>query len=169
MLRATRFRVQNFRNLDDSGWVPLEKVTCFLGRNESGKTALLKALHKFNAANGEQYVPLKDFPRDRYSREYSDSDWFPVCSVEFELDDAVQNLIRKAAPDLQNVPHSVIATRYYRDALTFEFEPKLPDDKVLPARVLTAISTFGAGVRRLEAPEPAQENATQTIRTELLA
>ena len=47
-LKILEFRVQNFRNIDDSGWIPLERVTAFVGRNESGKTALLKALHKFN-------------------------------------------------------------------------------------------------------------------------
>ena len=35
MITAARFRVQNFRNIDDSGWIPLEKVTAFVGRNES--------------------------------------------------------------------------------------------------------------------------------------
>jgi hypothetical protein len=36
MLKAVRFRIQNFRNIDDSGWIPLERVTNFVGRNESG-------------------------------------------------------------------------------------------------------------------------------------
>ena len=46
-LIAKRFRVLNYRNIDDSGWIPLDLVTAFIGRNEAGKTALLKALHKF--------------------------------------------------------------------------------------------------------------------------
>ena len=45
-LIAKQFQVLNYRNIDDSGWIPLERVTAFVGRNESGKTALLKALHK---------------------------------------------------------------------------------------------------------------------------
>ena len=28
-LTAQQFRVFNYRNIDDSGWIPLEKVTCF--------------------------------------------------------------------------------------------------------------------------------------------
>ena len=40
-----QFRVYNFRNIDDSGWIPVERVTAFVGRNESGKTALLGLLH----------------------------------------------------------------------------------------------------------------------------
>ena len=70
MLKAVRYRVQNFRNIDDSDCIPLERVTAFVGRNESGKTALLKALHKFNPATPEPYNPQKEFPRDRYTREF---------------------------------------------------------------------------------------------------
>ena len=36
-MKALRFRVQNFRNIDDSGWIDLDQVTAFVGRNESGK------------------------------------------------------------------------------------------------------------------------------------
>ena len=64
MLKAVRYRVQNFRNIDDSDWIPLEPVTAFVGRNESGKTALLKALHKFKPATPEPYSPQPEFPRD---------------------------------------------------------------------------------------------------------
>jgi hypothetical protein len=34
-LRATAFRIQNFRNVDDSGWIELDRVTALVGRNES--------------------------------------------------------------------------------------------------------------------------------------
>jgi len=48
MMKALRFRVQNFRNINDNGWISLEQVTTFAGRNESGKSTLLKAFHQFN-------------------------------------------------------------------------------------------------------------------------
>ena len=72
-MKALRFRVQNFRNIEDSGWIELDQVTAFVGRNESGKTALLKTLHKFNPASDEPYNPQKEFPRDRYTRDYLSS------------------------------------------------------------------------------------------------
>jgi AAA15 family ATPase/GTPase len=40
-----RFQVKNFRNIENSDWIPVERVTCFVGRNESGKTALLNATY----------------------------------------------------------------------------------------------------------------------------
>ena len=66
-LNPIRFRVLNFRNIDDSGWIPLEQVTAFVGRNEAGKTALLKALHKFHPAVEEPYSAQREFPRDRFT------------------------------------------------------------------------------------------------------
>ena len=36
MLKALRFRVQNFRNVTDSDRSPIERVTALVGRNESG-------------------------------------------------------------------------------------------------------------------------------------
>lgn len=69
-LVLAKFRVRNFRNIDDSGWIPIERVTAFVGRNESGKTALLKALHKFNPATAEPYNPQREFPRDRFTKEF---------------------------------------------------------------------------------------------------
>lgn len=38
------FRVQNFMGFEDSGWIELRPITLLLGRNSSGKSALLRAL-----------------------------------------------------------------------------------------------------------------------------
>ena len=62
-LNATQFRVLNYRNIEDSGWIELKCVTAFVGRNESGKTALLKALYKFNPATKEPCDAQREFPR----------------------------------------------------------------------------------------------------------
>ncbi len=69
-LTPLEFKVTNFRNIDDSGWIPMERVTALVGRNESGKTALLKALHEFNAASQEPF-----FRRD--GKQISPGNWPP--------------------------------------------------------------------------------------------
>ena len=45
-------------------------MSAFVGRNEAGKSTLLKALHKFNPAIEEPYKPQREFPRDRFTAEY---------------------------------------------------------------------------------------------------
>ncbi len=34
------FRVQNYKKVQDTGWIDVERLTVFVGKNEAGKTAL---------------------------------------------------------------------------------------------------------------------------------
>ena len=47
-------------------------MTALVGRNEAGKTTVLKALHKLNPATPEPYDPQREFPRERYIRDFRD-------------------------------------------------------------------------------------------------
>lgn len=62
-----RFKVYNFRSIEESEWIEVSDNTCLIGTNESGKTNLLIALWKLHPANGEPIIPLNDFPRHLYS------------------------------------------------------------------------------------------------------
>ena len=171
VMKAIRFRVQNFRNIDDSEWILLEKVTAFVGRNESGKTALLKALHKFNPATPEPYDPQREFPRDRYTRDYvskgsKGEDW-PVCSVEFEIPEELRTEIDKILKEEGTSPKTITATRYYDGSLTFEYEPPIENKPVVPEPVLKALDNFASSARRLEAQDTSQEEAIVALRGEL--
>jgi predicted ATPase len=170
-MQAKRFRVQNFRNIDDSGWVSLDQVTAFVGRNESGKTTLLKAFHKFNPATAEPYDPMREFPRDRYMRDYvgrgsKGGDW-PVCSVAFAVSDELKANIAALLPPDQVPPIEATATRYYDGSIAFEYEPALAEPPLSVEPVLAGLKVFASGARRLEAPAPDQEEATAATRNAL--
>ena len=124
-LTPRQFRVLNYRNIDDSGWIPLERVTAFVGRNEAGKTALLKALHKFNPATDEPYNPQREFPRDRFTAEYREADDWPVCRVSFKLSSEFREELAEQLPDAE-VPHAAILTRNYNGTLEFEYDREIP-------------------------------------------
>ncbi len=166
MLKAISFRVQNFRNIDDSGPIPIERVTAFVGRNESGKTALLKALHKFNPATPEPYNPQREFPRDRYTREFRVGKDWPVCTVTFAIGDSLQKEIEPVL-DSGAPPVNAICTRYYDGSLAITFEPTIDIKAVAPAASIDALNTFAAAARRLTTPTPEQEEQTQKLRTDL--
>ena len=165
-LTAKQFQVLNYRNIDDSDWIPLDRVTAFVGRNESGKTALLKALHKFNPAIEESYNAQREFPRDRFTAEYRDGEDWPVCRVEFELSAE----FRKELGERLNgagIPQKSILTRYYDGSLSYEYDPKVSDDPVEPSDLVTALDVFAKGARRLSASAQDPEEATQALRTQL--
>ena len=86
-------RIQNYRSIEDSGVVPIEDVTCLVGKNESGKTAFLHALHLLNPLNPIKgktaFDDVMDFPSRRFSayRKARDDSPADVVTAVFELTD----------------------------------------------------------------------------------
>ena len=165
-LTAKQFRVLNYRNIEDSGWIPLERVTAFVGRNEAGKTALLKALHKFHPAIEEPYNAQREFPRDRFTAEYRDGGDWPACQVEFELSAEFRKELGERLNG-QGIPRKAILTRYYDGSLEYEYDTEVSDDSVDSTELAAALDTFAKGARRLAGLAEDQEEATQALRTNL--
>jgi energy-coupling factor transporter ATP-binding protein EcfA2 len=66
-MRLHSVQVRDFRCVEDSNEFSLAQVTSLVGKNESGKTALLKALHKLNPdqADNGKFTEL-DYPRRKW-------------------------------------------------------------------------------------------------------
>ncbi len=66
-MRLMSVRVREFRCIEDSEEFSLDEITCLVGKNESGKTAILKALHKLKPENDnqEKFEP-RDYPRRKW-------------------------------------------------------------------------------------------------------
>ncbi len=65
-MKLREFRVREFRSIWDSGAIKIDdKVTCLVGKNEAGKTALLTALYRSNPIIPEHAVfeETYDFPK----------------------------------------------------------------------------------------------------------
>lgn len=86
-------RVQNYRSIDDSGVVPINDITCLVGKNEAGKTAFLQALHllnPLNPINGKtEYDDVMDYPSKRFAayKKFREDEPANVVTAEFELTD----------------------------------------------------------------------------------
>ena len=71
-MRLTRVTVTNFKSIEDSGEFSVDDVTCLVGKNEAGKTALLQALHRLNPDSGEGVFDVpSSYPR-RFLSEYEE-------------------------------------------------------------------------------------------------
>jgi hypothetical protein len=67
-MRLTSVTIQRFKNFFDPQTIDVEPdVTCLVGKNESGKTTILKALHRLNPANGSdaRFDLTTEYPRWR--------------------------------------------------------------------------------------------------------
>lgn len=83
------FGVSKFRNIIDSGSVPVEAdVTSLVGKNESGKTALLHALQRLNPARPARFDLEADYPRWLLIRDRKDGSAETVRPIwaEFEFE-----------------------------------------------------------------------------------
>ncbi len=84
-------RVQNYKCIEDSNEFSIEPITCLVGKNESGKSALLQALYKLNPAiSGEGDFDYQlEYPRHRLSEyeERQEADEDNVLTTTWELKD----------------------------------------------------------------------------------
>src|SRR5260370_36439498 len=80
------FRVQNYKRIEDTGWVTCRDLTVLVGKNEAGKSAVLRGLSKVKASEGQGYGGLREFPRPRHPDEVGSRDW-PAGSGRIRLHD----------------------------------------------------------------------------------
>lgn len=105
------FRVRNFRSINDSGEIDVSRITALLGRNESGKSNILRALHSLNPASGfTKLKPIKDFPRHRKLSECSD--YTPVVDSTWTLSAYEQAHLAEIWPSAQGVAEVSVGRRY---------------------------------------------------------
>lgn len=109
-LRISKFRVQNFRNVRDTGSIDLENVTTLIGKNESGKTSTLEAIAYFSE---DQPLDDRDISNDIDLSNTDPSD-LPIVTLEFQLD---EEAIEEHYPESTNIgdadlPLEVTQTKY---------------------------------------------------------
>ena len=157
-----RFRIQNYKKIQDTDWIECNNITAFVGKNEAGKSALFRGLSKINPSDGEKYDGLKEFPRRRYTAEFNQKDW-PVSSVEFKLDDDDVKKLGEVCSALERVSE-VVVTRCYSNKCTFEFSPEASIPRLSVESYLSFLNYWKTKVGSAEAPEVQVERAGQ-IRT----
>lgn len=112
----TRFRVTNFRSVEDSGWIDVDDVTALIGTNESGKSNLLLPLWKLKPAKDGEIHPTSDFPRKNFTT-IRNAETKPVfIEAEFAVHDALQSrLARKAGLTEESVAMLTVQRRLNGD------------------------------------------------------
>ena len=68
-MKLKSVRIQNFQSVVDSNEFQVGDVTCLVGKNEAGKTAILKALYRLNPLNPQdsKYNATRDYPRKDFA------------------------------------------------------------------------------------------------------
>lgn len=94
-MKLKEFRIREFRSIWDSGPIKVDdEVTCLVGKNEAGKTALLTALYRTNPIIAEHAIfdetydyPKREVEDYRFDVENGDRDEVVVVEALYELED----------------------------------------------------------------------------------
>lgn len=121
-MKLTAFRLQNYKRIQETDWIECGELMVFVGKNEAGKTALMRGLSKLNPTDGEKYDGLREFPHGRYTDEFAKKDW-PVASARFQLTDEDRGELAEIWSVLKSA-QLVEVTRHYSDKLTVGFTPQ---------------------------------------------
>ncbi len=139
------FRVTMYKGILDSEWVEVNPLTVLVGKNESGKTSLLKALHKLNPylpelndIEPELYSIATEWPRAR-RRERKETQ--EVCTAKFQLS-AQEKADLAQITERETFPDTVEVSRNYAGQLVINFEDEIFSDKPDPNDVDNACSVL---------------------------
>lgn len=96
-MKLTRARVQNYRSVEDSEEFEIGDLTCLVGKNEAGKTALLSAMRGLKPSLPFEFDETIDYPR-RFSTRFDER--HPDGSAEvirtwWRLEDADKNAVEQ--------------------------------------------------------------------------
>ncbi|MGH9536695.1 MAG: AAA family ATPase, partial [Terriglobales bacterium] len=96
-MRLLSVRIQDFRCVEDSTEFPITDVTCLVGKNESGKTAVLKALCKLkpDVENKSKFEPATDYPKRKWRPEQPIPASPPALTTKWKLDAADVTALEK--------------------------------------------------------------------------
>jgi energy-coupling factor transporter ATP-binding protein EcfA2 len=123
--------IQRFRNFTDAQTMVVDQaVTSLIGKNESGKTTILQALHRLNPANRpDKFDVSVEYPRRHLARDRRKEDLGAVAPIVGRFALEVQD-VSDVAGILGFEPPAgmiVVAWRSYDNELVIEVECELSD------------------------------------------
>ena len=121
-MKLTEFKIENYRSVRDSGWVKVDDIAAVVGKNESGKTSLLKALWKFNPYDESGYNIDREWPRG-HRKDKSIDKTVATCRFTFSTDELER--LEKAHETAKGI-QSVDIRRSYKGEYFYTFYPKEP-------------------------------------------
>ena len=158
-MKLNTVRIQNFRSIEDSGEFSIEHLTCLVGKNEAGKTAILQAIAGLNPhpATPFDYELERDYPKRylaRYERRHGDKEAEVIKSV-WELEDSdIEELKEEFGPD-SVTGETITVTRNYNSS---QANWSLPIDEAKTVEFLISQQGFSA-------PEKSQVGVPSTLKT----
>ena len=121
-MKLTKVRIENFRSIEDTEEFKIDELTCLVGKNEAGKTAILQALQSLRP-NGNALTTFDvdlDYPRrfvTRYNDRHKDGKALVVWT-EWELDDEGRQVLADEFGEDAIKSRTITISKYYKNSGT---------------------------------------------------
>lgn len=161
-MKLRRYRVLNFRSVENSGWIDAEAVTALIGVNESGKTNLLLPLWKLKPAQDGDLQPTADYPKAKFNDIRRNPGSFAFVEAEFETGEVCGDIARTAGIPEQDA-QLVIITRYYDGRYEVSFPQHCRPTNWSTAEVLKLVTATSAEIEGLTAQRQEGDLKTKAI------
>lgn len=130
-MKLAKARIREYKSIWDSNEFSVEDITCLVGKNEAGKTAILQALYRLNPIipNENEFDVTNDYPRAEvsdYEEMVADNEREPAKVIEgtFILeDDDIASAEAVFGPQLFT-SRELLIHRYYSDPQNEKFSTK---------------------------------------------
>lgn len=150
-MKLSSARVREFKSIWDSEPFSVNQVTCLVGKNEAGKTALLHALYRLNPivpADGN-FDPTEDYPRSEVEDylqaiEQKTKPQAQVVEATFTLEPHEIKSVEDAFGPASLSVNAIVATKGYGKDTSgkSQFQYRIPVDEAAVVRNLVGKFTL---------------------------
>lgn len=139
-MKLLRFRVTNFRSVDDSGWIEADEVTSLIGTNESGKTNVLLPLWKMNPAKEGAINPTADYPRKHYTIFRHESPKPVFIEAVFDVGDSLAEQLSAKTGMSREQLREVSVSKRFDGEFSVDFPKAVPVRTIDKDRISASLS-----------------------------
>lgn len=129
MIKLKKVEIEKYKSFLEKQTIDIEDgVTRIVGKNESGKTALLEAISKFNYFDSTdkkfEFNATNDYPRGalkKYQQDYPQND-FEVIKCTFEISDELMKSIKDDVGENVFVNNSIVISKQYNNIKSYTID-----------------------------------------------
>ncbi len=109
-MKLIKFRITNYKTIEDTGWLNIDNITSLVGVNEAGKSNIITALLKLNPVDDELKINiLNDYPRGKFAQDVKNIPNLFFAEAIYELEKTfVKKIIKEETDEEGNISEKEI-------------------------------------------------------------
>lgn len=125
-MKLTTIKIENYKCIENSEEFTIGDITCLVGKNESGKTALLQALYKLNPPDEDEakFRDHLEYPKKGYSdyKEIRAEHPANIITTKWTLDEPELKTIEDLVGSEVFKSTEIVIKKGYENITYFDFD-----------------------------------------------